>query len=296
MLTGILDRAGYSAYAARNGDEAWKLLLETEAQLLITDWTMPGISGVDLCRRVRDAKLPYYVYSIVLTSRTEKQEIVEGLSSGADDYLTKPVSPAELKARVSVGARIVRLEAELREARARLEVMVSTDELTGVANRRALIGRLQEELSQARRTGHDLSVAMIDIDRFKRLNDTYGHAAGDLVLCEVVERILNAKREYDIVGRWGGEEFVAILPELSLEEAVPVAERLRAEVADMPFILADGTTLPVTFSVGLATAPAGRVDSVDALLASADRALYRAKEAGRNRVELDPPAKKDEAA
>lgn len=294
-LTGILRRSGYTPHAARNGEEAWQLLMETKAQLLVTDWTMPGMSGVDLCRKVKHTDLPYYVYSIVLTSRREEQEIVEGFSSGADDYLTKPVNSAELKARIKVGARIVHLEQELREAKdeaqvlvKRLEVMVSTDDLTGVSNRRALLARLTEELSQARRTGHDLSVAMIDIDHFKRLNDTHGHAAGDLVLREVVNRVLGAKREYDIVGRLGGEEFVVILPELSLADALPVAERLRAQVADTPFILSNGTHLNATFSVGVACAPQGRIESIDALLAASDRALYRAKEHGRNRVEMEP--------
>jgi two-component system chemotaxis response regulator CheY len=300
-LTGILERSGYTPHAARDGDEAWALLMQTKAQLLVTDWTMPGMSGVELCRKVKSANLPYYVYSIVLTSRREEQEIVEGFNSGADDYLTKPVNSAELKARIQVGARIVRLESKLRDRESvlrdrekelqvlvrRLEVMVSTDDLTGVANRRALLARLTEELAQARRTGHDLSVAMIDIDRFKRLNDTYGHAAGDLVLREIVNRVLGAKREYDIVGRLGGEEFVVILPELALEEAVAVAERLRAQVADAPFVLSSGSRLSATFSVGVASAPAGRAESIDSLLAAADRALYRAKERGRNRVEID---------
>jgi diguanylate cyclase (GGDEF)-like protein len=285
ILTRVLSKWGYEVFEAENGEEGWSRLTESGAPVLITDWQMPGMTGLELVERLRSGFLPYYVYTILLTSKGDTEEVVQGFQSGVDDYLTKPFKWEELRARLRAGQRIVTLESALREARVRLEIMASTDELTGVANRRAVLRRLAEMTAMSSRSKHDVSVAMIDIDKFKRLNDTFGHAAGDYVLRETVRRLAVAKREYDIIGRIGGEEFVVLLPETGLEDAKAVAERLRAGVADNEFLVNGKQPVNVTISCGVSSAANGQCDSVDSLLALADAALYRAKAAGRNRVE-----------
>lgn len=285
MLARILSKWGYEVTDVENGQEAWDALLQTKARLLVTDWTMPVMTGVDLSRKIREGDLPYYVYVVLLTSRDDKSEILEGFHAGADDYLTKPFDRDELRARVRAGERIVTLEAELREARSRLEIMATTDELTGIANRRAALNRLQEALARAARTGTDLNLVMMDLDRFKNLNDTHGHAAGDVVLKEFVARLKPHLREYDVFGRIGGEEFVVVLPDMDLATGKIVAERLRTQVSGTPIQLPDGTEVQVTVSAGICAAPRGKAESVDAFLAAADAALYRAKSAGRDRIE-----------
>jgi diguanylate cyclase (GGDEF)-like protein len=292
MLARILAKWGYVVTDVENGQEAWDALLATRARLLVTDWTMPVMSGVDLSRKIREGGLPYYVYVVLLTSRDDKSEILEGFQAGADDYLTKPFDRDELQARVRAGERIVTLEADLREARGRLEIMATTDELTGIANRRAALSRLQEALARAARTGTDLNLVMMDLDRFKNLNDTHGHAAGDVVLKEFVARVKPHLREYDVFGRIGGEEFVVVLPDMDLSTGTRVAERLRSEVSGDPIRLPTGADVRITVSAGICAAPRGKAESIDALLAAADAALYRAKAAGRDRVEtgtLDGP-------
>ena len=288
MISRTLEKWGYSVHEAADGRDAWEMLQETKSQLLVTDWEMPVMDGLELCRRVRAAPLPYYVYIILATSKGLKEDTIEGRRSGADDFLAKPFEREELQVRLRVAERIITLESQLREARSRLEIMASIDDLTGVANRRAVLKRLHEELSRAARDHTDLSVVMADIDHFKNLNDTWGHAAGDHVLKEIVARFVQEGREYDVVGRVGGEEFVVILPQTSLAQAEHRAERLRSGVARKPVILANGTTVDVRVSLGVACAVGGNAPNTDVLLAGADRALYRAKDQGRNRVETEP--------
>jgi diguanylate cyclase (GGDEF)-like protein len=283
MLTRILSKWGYQVDDVENGQLAWEALERTGARLLITDWAMPFMTGVDLCRRIRTGILPAYVYTILLTSKDDKEAILEGFSSGADDYLTKPFDRDELRARVRAGERIIKLETELREARGRLEIMASTDELTGIANRRAALSRLQEALARCARVRENLVLIMLDIDHFKKLNDTCGHAAGDAVLREFVLRVKSQLREYDVLGRIGGEEFLAVLPGITLEVGTAVAERVRHAVASMPFLV-PGADIHVTVSLGLSAANPDAVPTVDSLMQLADEALYRAKKNGRNQV------------
>jgi diguanylate cyclase (GGDEF)-like protein len=284
MLTRILSKWGYVVEDVENGQQAWEALERNGARLVITDWAMPFMTGVDLCRRIRTGVLPAYVYTILLTSKDDKEAILEGFSSGADDYLTKPFDRDELRARVRAGERIVTLEAELREARGRLEIMASTDELTGIANRRAALSRLQEALARCARGHEDLVLIALDVDHFKKLNDTYGHAAGDAVLREFVIRVKSQLREYDVLGRIGGEEFLAVLPGVSLEVGTGVAERVRQSVGNTPFHVVPDAEIPVTVSIGVSAASSESVPSVDALMQLADEALYQAKKSGRNQV------------
>jgi len=281
LLQKVLSRWDYEVVATKNGLEAWEVLQSEDApRLAILDWMRPELDGVEVCRRVRalDAEQPPYL--ILLTARGGTDDIVEGLDAGADDYLGKPYDPEELRARVDVGRRFLELNERLIEAQRALEVQARTDALTGILNRGAIVRRLGEELARAVREHTTLSVGMIDIDHFKRVNDTYGHAAGDVVLQEVVRRALSVARPYDVIGRFGGEEFLVIVPNTGSAEAEDVLERMRVAVAGSPLRI-DGQELTVTVSVGGATS---RGEAVDQLIVRADDELYRAKEAGRNRV------------
>jgi diguanylate cyclase (GGDEF)-like protein len=243
---------------------------------------MPELDGVDVCRRARAASTPSPPYIILLTARSAKEDIVTGLDAGADDFLTKPFHREELRARVEVGRRFVKLNAELIESRERLRVLALTDTLTGIMNRRAVLETLLRETSRAGRDGDSLAVGMLDIDFFKRVNDTVGHAAGDEVLKEVAQRSLDALRVSDSLGRFGGEEFLLILPDANAKLAGPVLERVRRAVSASP-IAAGNSRLEVTVSIGGAVWTG---QSIDELIRQADDALYTAKARGRNRVEL----------
>ncbi|HMQ29111.1 MAG TPA: diguanylate cyclase [Chloroflexaceae bacterium] len=286
LLRALLTAAGHEVLEAGDGEAAWALLQREGVSLLITDWQMPRLDGPGLIRRIRTADLPGYIYTILLTSRDSKTDTVAGLEGGADDYLTKPFHAEELRARVAIGARILALEASLREARDGYAYQASHDPLTGLLNRLAITTHVRAELARASRGGHPLSLALLDIDHFKQVNDTHGHLVGDQALCHVAQTLTGAVRPYDWVGRWGGEEFLVILAGTGLDDALAAAERLRAEIEARPLRLADGAALSLTVSVGVACAgPAGEQpgDPVR-LFQRADAALYEAKRMGRNRV------------
>lgn len=268
---------------APDGEEAWKIIRERHPRLIITDWEMPRLDGPGLVARIRDSDLPSYTYVILLTARSESDGIVDGLDCGADDYLTKPFNPQELRARVGIGERILRLEDHLLDTQAALRELATTDMLTGLLNRRAITERALAELERCERAGSSLSVALVDVDHFKRVNDTHGHMIGDRVLRAVADALTSNVRPYDHVGRWGGEEFLLVLPEVDGDAGTALADRVRARLAATDMGLGPGS---VTVSMGVAgTAPGQHLD-LDALLSRADQALYAAKDAGRNRVHL----------
>jgi two-component system cell cycle response regulator len=281
----LLKRAGFTVDTAQNGREALERIKTGTYQLMVTDWEMPEMDGVALCREVRSAKLDGYVYTILLTSRDAIEHLVAGLQAGADDYLTKPVLEPELLARLNTGKRIVTLERSLRavvEENRRLSV---TDALTGAYNRRFLMEQLPIEIERSARYDHRLSVLMCDVDHFKKLNDTYGHQAGDEVLKRVVATMRSKVRNSDWVARFGGEEFVIVLPETGFSNAVKVAETLRASLVEQAVVF-DGQPLSVSASFGVAgwdhAVPADA--AVDMIVARCDEGVYESKEAGRNRV------------
>jgi two-component system, cell cycle response regulator len=280
-LKTLLARRGYDVVTAHNGEEAYKLLQREDApRLAILDWVMPGMEGIELCRKLRETGKAGYVYVIMLSSRAEKDDFIAGMEAGADDYISKPFDIDELHVRVRAGQRIVTLQEQLR-------IEASEDKLTGLFNRGAISGILRRELSHAKREGTPLSVVLADLDNFKNVNDTHGHPVGDAVLREVSNILGTRLRPDDALGRYGGEEFLMVLPGCGIEGALEIAERMRGAVACEPIVTPVGP-LEITASFGVAATDDESVD-VDALVLEADKALYRAKRAGRDRVEGPVP-------
>lgn len=285
-LAFLLRKNGYEVELAEDGDAGWKKFQEGYYPIVLTDWSMPGLSGPELCTQVRGYEGDLYTYLILITGQTEKSKVTEGLEAGADDYVTKPFDSGELLARLRTGRRILELQASMREAHRQLQELASRDGLTGVLNRRALEERLSEAYNYFQRRGNPLSIAMLDLDHFKQINDNHGHQAGDDVLKEAAARVGAAVREYDSVGRYGGEEFMVVLADTPAEEAAVIAERIRASIAERSIDTRDGGSIRATVSVGVATVGAGFPGNIKDVIEGADAALYRAKRGGRNRVEF----------
>jgi diguanylate cyclase (GGDEF)-like protein len=252
---------------------------------MILDWMMPGISGIELCRRIRARKSSHYPYVVLLTSREGKEDLVEGLDAGADDYLVKPFDTNELRSRLMVGSRILRLQNELLRKEEELRFEALHDRLTGLWNREAVLGFMNREIARGKRSGDFVGVLMLDVDHFKAVNDNYGHQVGDAVLQEIGRRLVGGMRSYDWAGRYGGEEFLVLLCNCSPETLIMCAERLRDVIASEPIRVFD-MELTVTVSIGAALSSADRLRTGNQMVSIADAALYRAKNNGRNRVEI----------
>lgn len=278
ILEVFLRKWGYDVIVTNDGNEAWGLLQQPEApNLVISDWMMPNMDGLELCQKIRKLERSGYIYFILLTAKGKKEDLIEGLEAGADDYLVKPFDQEELKYRVRIGERIINLER-------RILHLASIDPLTGVLNRRAFMERLEEEIDRSYRENRPLSLIMADIDHFKRINDTYGHQVGDLVLKRFTEQLSGVLRIYDFIGRYGGEEFTICLPHTDSHQSVSAAERMRNAVEQMTITLPDAQPIKITASFGVGTLCEGSDKTMDAMIRRADDALYRAKKGGRNRV------------
>ena len=287
LLARSLKKAGYPVDAVVDGLAALERMQQQYYPMLITDWEMPGMDGVELCKAVRALPLDGYVYMLLLTARDAKEQMVAGLEAGADDYLIKPVHEPELLARLNTGRRILNLEHSLRVANERNRLLAITDPLTGAFNRRQLMAQLPRELERSRRYAVPLSVVVCDIDYFKNVNDRHGHSIGDEILRQFVARIRASIRSgSDWVARCGGEEFTLVLPETDLAGAVVATEKIRALISGTPF-QTDVGPVSVTASFGVAAISGPGPDpgaDFEALIAAADIGLYRSKRAGRDRV------------
>lgn len=285
-----LTKAGFNVTTSPNGKHALEQFDQHFFPIVLTDWMMPGIDGPHLCRLIREKKTDGYVFILLITARDSKTDIVSGLESGADDYLTKPIHPAELVARIHTGIRILNLEQSLKKANEEIRLLSITDPLTGCFNRGYLNERFPQELWRAQRYCHPLSVVLADIDHFKKVNDTYGHQAGDEVL-KAFARCLKKqiRKKIDWVVRYGGEEFMIVLPETSHLGTYSMAERLRKAVENEKITVSDAT-IQITASFGGACARFENKSvegiSMDQLILLADEKLYQSKENGRNCVNI----------
>jgi diguanylate cyclase (GGDEF)-like protein len=289
LLQKTLERVGYEVTAVENGRLAAEQLCPAAGpRLALLDWVMPELDGPGVCREVRKRKEQSYVYMVLLTSKESKEDVVAGLESGADDYLTKPFDPEELKARLRTGLRILNLEDRLVEAREEMRFQATHDGLTALWNRGVIMELLGRELARSRRENVCTAILMCDLDHFKSVNDTYGHLAGDDVLKETAKRLLGSVRSYDFVGRYGGEEFLVVLNNCNPAFGLARAEEIRKTIAQKPVPSSSGP-VPITMSLGLLLSQEWGHRPVEELLHEADTALYAAKAAGRNCVRVASP-------
>jgi two-component system cell cycle response regulator len=286
LLDATLRKWGYEVVVACDGVEAWNALQAAEGPLVaILDWVMPGLTGPEVCRRVREREKEKdtYTYLLLLTSKSLKEDLIEGMESGADDYITKPFDQHELKVRLRAGTRIIDLQRELVAAKDALREQATKDFLTRIWNRSSILDILQRELARGARENRPVGVVLADLDHFKSVNDTYGHFAGDAVLREFTRRMQGSIRPYDAIGRYGGEEFLVILPGSDDLNTAAQAERMRSSLDRLPMEINDEERL-VTCSFGATSWQPGAEPDSEALIRIADDALYEAKRQGRNRV------------
>jgi len=282
ILSKALIKWGYDTVEAENGTDAVSILnKENPPMIVILDWMMPQMNGIEVLRKIRaeEREIPFYI--IMLTSKNEKSDIIEGLNEGADDYLVKPFDLGELQARINSGKRVIKLQQELVDSKKKLEYQLEHDVLTGVYSRRFIMEKLNSEISRSMRTGISFAAAICDIDHFKKINDTYGHQAGDKVLCEFGKILEENIREYDSVGRIGGEEFLIITPIKNEADEISLFERVRLKV-EKSRIKVDTGEISITVSIGATFYENGK--TADKIISEADKALYVAKNSGRNKV------------
>ena len=278
---------GHTVSSSDNGLQACSILESTPIEIIVFDWMMPEMDGLELCRAIRKNTYPGYIFIILLTAKDSKDDIIRGLRAGADDYLTKPFSHAELVARLNTGKRVLELERSLKDANEEIRILSITDPLTGTYNRGYMTERLPQEIKRARRYSRALSIILCDIDHFKKVNDTYGHLAGDRVLKDFARCIRHSiRQDVDWTARYGGEEFLIVLPETDVNGASVMAERLKSELSQR-VTETQGKQISITASfgvVGFGPDTPDEMISPEAMISKADKYLYQAKREGRNRA------------
>jgi len=286
ILETTLVKWGFEVIVTRDGREAWQALKADDApKLAILDWMMPGLDGVDVCKRIRMAGAGgSYTYVILLTTKGQKEDIVAGMDAGADDYITKPFDSGELHVRLRAAKRVLDLESQLLTAHEALRDEALHDSLTGLWNRPAILEILQKELSRAARSDTGVGLILADMDHFKNVNDTAGHKAGDTVLCRATQIMQFNLRNYDAIGRYGGDEFLIVMPGCDLSSAAVRADAIRTCVAESEILL-EQDKLSLSVCMGVAASSEYDNPDIDSLIQAADAAMYRAKRAGRNRIE-----------
>lgn len=287
IMQKMLEGWGFEPVIASDGEQALKIMQESEEppRLLLLDWEMPKINGLDLCKTLRESDTSDPPYIILVTGHAEAEYIQTALDAGANDFISKPTNSGVLRARIGVGLRTLELQRRLNIANHMLAYRADHDDLTGLRNRGAVIEQLESELARAQRNQTELSIAILDIDLFKAVNDTYGHHVGDRVLREFADRLRDTFRPYDTVGRYGGEEFIVICP-IEAEKSFELFERFRKTVEETPFLTTD-LAIDLSVSAGVRTFSGEQIEDAKgilSLLADADAALYRAKHSGRNNV------------
>lgn len=289
LLEKTLVKAGHEFVSVENGRKALEEFKEQFFPIVLTDWMMPEMNGLELCRAIRERTNTGYVFTVLLTAKDSKDDIVAGLEAGADDYLTKPVNQAELIARIKTGIRILELERSLKRANEEIRILSITDPLTGCYNRGYMTERLPQEIKRAKRYRHSLSLVLCDIDHFKKINDTYGHQVGDRILKEFVQWINESIRDgVDWLARYGGEEFLIVVPETDTKGACCMVERLRRMLSQKAIGI-QGERIRITASFGVTGLDPDTPDEKilpEALITQADECLYQAKQEGRNRVRV----------
>lgn len=290
LMQRTLEKFGYEVLLAADGRTAAEILSRSDGpRLALIDWMMPELDGPGLCREIRSLRDGSYVYILLLTSKQDSEDVVAGLEAGADDYITKPCHPAELRARLRTGRRILMLEENLVRAREEMRFKATHDGLTELWNRAAILALMRSELHRALREGKPTAVLLCDIDHFKRVNDDHGHLVGDIVLEEVARRLISAVRPYDAVGRYGGEEFLILLSDCGRNTLKARAEEVRAVVASAP-VDTGRAEIPISISIGAVTCDDWNEDvPLERILTRADIALYRAKAEGRNCAAIADP-------
>jgi len=280
QVGGYLTDWGLDYVAVADGLEALEVLQSSQPpNMALLDWLLPGMDGIDICRHIRQLGTDgTYIYTVMLTAKNRKQDLIAAMEAGADDYLAKPVNPSELRARILAGKRILELQQHLRFA-------ATHDFLTNLLNRSEIIAALEREFSRAQRDSKAITVILADIDHFKSVNDSLGHAAGDEVLKHIAHKLRADLRQYDVVGRYGGEEFLLILPGCDLKAGKARADRIRHLIEATPITTPYGTA-SVTISMGITVASGDSLPSVSEVLHQADTSMYAAKKKGRNRVEV----------
>lgn len=288
LVEHALDKEQYTVLPAKTGAEALELFAEHKPGIVITDWLMPDLSGLQLCERIRTDFGGRITYIIMLTGVSEKSKVVKGLQAGADDYVTKPFNAEELAARVNTGRRIVELHREIEAKNLMLQQLALTDSLTNLPNRRAIEEWGRRQLTGALRHKFPFWIVMIDVDEFKTVNDTFGHDAGDVVLRSVADTIRRNSRQCDICGRIGGDEFMLVLTFTDQDGVRIAVERIRQQIEAHVYTF-QGRETRVTASLGIAGIRPGQNCDIERLMVQADVALYSAKRRGRNRAEIAAP-------
>ncbi len=283
IISIYLKQWGYNVFEASNSTDASNQLVENDIDIMILDWFLPGISGVDFCKKIRNEIKHKYIYAIVITGKKSRDDVVDAMSKGADDYLVKPFNFEELKYRLKAGERVILFHKNQRLSYDRLYYESLIDSLTGIFNRKAILEKLESEFERNKRVEDKLSLILADIDHFKKINDNFGHLAGDEVLKRVGQILNETIRDYDSVGRYGGEEFLMVLPHTDINRSLKIANRIKDKMANQQFYF-NKKTITITMSFGISISQQAK--NSKQLILFADKALYQAKKNGRNRIEV----------